>query len=32
MTDEEIKEFTKVEKKRKKRVKIADSDLSEFME
>ena len=31
-SDQEIKEFTKVEKKRKKRVKIADSDLSEFME
>ena len=31
-SDQEIKEFTKIEKKRKKRVKIADSDLSEFME
>tara|TARA_B100001057_G_scaffold302187_1_gene302406 strand:+ start:5871 stop:6458 length:588 start_codon:yes stop_codon:yes gene_type:complete len=31
-TDQEIKEFTKEEKKRKKRVRIADSDLSEFME
>ncbi len=31
-TDQEIKEFTKQEKKRKKRLRIADSDLSEFME
>ncbi|NND23072.1 MAG: hypothetical protein HKN86_00080, partial [Acidimicrobiia bacterium] len=30
-TDEEIKEITKKEKKKRK-VKIADSDLSEFMQ
>ena len=32
MGDAEIKEFAKTEKKKRRRTKIADSDLSEFMQ